>query len=113
MLHIPPTEPDRYVSSIVALNVHSPNGTGDWHSAKALSDWAYPEKFYIYGENQERNTNHLLGDNGIIDGTDRLNKMGYFPENIPVWLADHPPCLRGLSLHSSVTNWLNRSCDFR
>lgn len=47
MLHIPPTEPDRYVSSIVALNVHSPNGTGDWHSAKALSDWAYPEKFYI------------------------------------------------------------------
>ncbi len=27
MLHIPPTEPDRYVSSIVALNVHSPNGT--------------------------------------------------------------------------------------
>lgn len=90
MLHIPPTEPDRYVSSIVALNVHSPNGTGDWHSAKALSDRAYPEKFYIYGENQERNTHHLFGDNGIIDGTDRLNKMGYFPENIPVWLADHP-----------------------
>lgn len=29
MLHIPPTEPDRYVSSIVALNVHSSNGTGD------------------------------------------------------------------------------------
>lgn len=36
MLHIPPTEPDRYVSSIVALNVHSPNGTGDWHSAEPL-----------------------------------------------------------------------------
>lgn len=31
-----------------------------------------------------------MGQNGIIDGTARLNKMGYYPENSPVWLADHP-----------------------
>lgn len=90
MLHIPPTEPDRYVSSIVALNVHSPNGTGDWHSAAALNDDAYPQDFYIYGKDQTRSTLHLLGNVGVIDGTNRFNEMGYYPENTPVWLADHP-----------------------
>ncbi|HGI8278017.1 TPA: hypothetical protein ACJVDO_002045 [Neisseria meningitidis] len=86
MLHIPPTEPDRYVSSIVALNVHSSNGTGDWHSAAAL----LPPRFLIYGKDQTRSTLHLLGNVGVIDGTNRFNEMGYYPENIPVWLADHP-----------------------
>lgn len=90
MLHIPETSPDCYISSIVALNIHSPNGTGDWHSAAALNNNAYPQDFYIYGKNQKRNTNHLLGNLGVIDGTKRLNKMGYYPENYPVWLADHP-----------------------
>ena len=90
MLHIPETSPDCYISSIVPLNIHSPNGTGDWHSAAALNNNAYPQDFYIYGKNQKRNTNHLLGNLGVIDGTKRLNKMGYYPENYPVWLADHP-----------------------
>ena len=90
MLYIPQTCPECYISSIVALNVHSPNGTGDWHSAAALNDNAYPQDFYIYGEGQKRNTNHLLGNLGVIDGTKRLNEMGYYPENYPVWLADHP-----------------------
>ena len=31
-----------------------------------------------------------MGSIGIIDGTDRLHEMGYYPENTPVWLADHP-----------------------
>lgn len=90
MLMIPPTKPNHYVSSIVALNVHSPQGTGDWHSAAALNDDAYPQDFYIYGNHQKRNTHHLLGNIGIIDGTARLNAMGYYPENSPVWIADHP-----------------------
>ncbi|GAA6991103.1 hypothetical protein HpCHC82_00160 [Helicobacter pylori] len=46
--------------------------------------------YYIYGKDQERNTNHLLGDLGIIDGTARLNKMSYYPENSPIYIADHP-----------------------
>ncbi|WP_159991063.1 hypothetical protein [Pelistega ratti] len=90
MLYIPQTQPNYYVSSIVALNVHSPNGTGDWHSAAALNDNAYPQDFYIYGKGQKRSTHHLLGNTGIIDGTHRFNEMGYYPENSPVWLADHP-----------------------
>ncbi len=54
MLLIPPTQTNRYVSSLVALNIHSPNGTGDWHSAAALSDNAYSQDFYIYDFGQKR-----------------------------------------------------------
>ncbi|OOF38506.1 hypothetical protein BKK51_10565 [Rodentibacter trehalosifermentans] len=90
MLYIPPTNPNHYVSSIVALNIISPKNTGDWHSAAALSQNSYPLEFYLYGENQSKNTHHLLGQQGIIDGTQRLNDMGYYPENTPVWIADHP-----------------------
>lgn len=90
MIYIPPTNLKKYVSSIVALNIHSPNDTGDWHSDIALQENAYPQDFYIYGENQKRNTHHLLSDIGIIDGTQRLLDMGYFPQNQPVWIADHP-----------------------
>lgn len=90
MLFIPKTSINHYVSSIVALNIHSPNGTGDWHSAASLNDNAFPIELYIYGENCQHNTLPLLGNIGIIDGTFRLNEMGYFPENTPVWIADHP-----------------------
>ena len=93
MLQIPITSKTRYVSSIVALNIHSPQGTGDWHSAAALSKEAFPTDFYLYGDAQPYNTNAALGTEGIIDGTQRLQKMGYRPVHTPVWIADHPRAL--------------------
>lgn len=90
MLKIPITNPRQYISSIVALNIQSPNGTGDWHSAASLSENAFPVDFYLYGDKQKNNTNLLLGTFGVIDGTSRLQKMGYSPSNTPVWIADHP-----------------------
>ena len=90
MLRIPKTTPNCYVGGIVALNIRSPNGTGDWHSAAALNSDTYPSDLYIYGDGQKYSTLHLLGNAGVIDGTKRLNKMGYYPENTPVWIADHP-----------------------
>ena len=38
MLYIPPTSKDIYVSSKVALNIHSPDDTGDWHSSGYLDN---------------------------------------------------------------------------
>lgn len=90
MLYIPPTSINCYISSIVALNIPSPKNTGDWHSAAALSSNAYPVSFYLYGEKQPKNTNIFLGKCGVIDGTQRLNDMGYQTINSPVWIADHP-----------------------
>ena len=90
-LNIPPTSPTHYVSAMIALNVHSPKDTGDWHSGGLfhLND-GYTQELYIYGVGQKYNTHHLLGDVGIIDGTSRFNEMGFEPQNCPVWLADHP-----------------------
>lgn len=31
-----------------------------------------------------------MNDNGVIDGTARLMRMGIYPENTPVFIADHP-----------------------
>lgn len=90
MIFIPPTTQDTYISGLVALNIRSPLGTGDWHSSATLDSSSQSTERYVYGEQQPRNTNHLLGQLGIIDGTQRLNEMGYYPENSPVWLADHP-----------------------
>ncbi|PDW37996.1 hypothetical protein BB445_05380 [Helicobacter pylori] len=91
MLYIPPTSKEVYVSSIVALNIHSPQGTGDWHSSYALMENAFDDiGVYIYGEKQAHNTNKLLGNLGIIDGTARLNKMGYYPKHTPTYIAEHP-----------------------
>ncbi|CCB80932.1 hypothetical protein [Helicobacter bizzozeronii] len=90
MLYIPPTSNEVYVSGIVALNIYCPEMTGDWHSARALMENSFPMDIYIYGEGQKNNTNHLLGDLGVIDGTARLNRMGYYPQNTPTYIADHP-----------------------
>lgn len=90
MIQIPKTSPQNYLSALVALNIHSPEDTGDWHSCSTLGDKNYPLKHYLFGDGQPCNTNHLLGSIGVIDGTHRLNKMGYFPENTPIWIADHP-----------------------
>ncbi|WP_163499528.1 hypothetical protein [Helicobacter suis] len=90
MLYIPPTSKEVYVSGIVALNIYCPELTGDWHSSSSLRENAFPMDIYIYGKNQKYNTNHLLDDLGVIDGTKRLNDMGYYPENAPIYIADHP-----------------------
>ncbi|WP_163555668.1 hypothetical protein [Helicobacter suis] len=90
MLYIPPTSKEVYVSGIVALNIYSPELTGDWHSSSSLRENAFPMDIYIYGKDQKYNTNYLLSDLGIIDGTKRLNSMGYHPQNTPVYIADHP-----------------------
>ncbi|CAJ99031.1 Uncharacterised protein [Helicobacter acinonychis] len=80
-----------YVSSIVALNIHSPQGIGDWYGCYALMDNAFDDMgVYIYGEKQTHSTNGLLGNLGVIDGTARLNKMGYYPKNTPTYIAEHP-----------------------
>lgn len=91
MIDLPRTTPHIYVSSILALNISSPEHTGDWHSSVY---WEHPENckldLWIFGEGQKFNTNGLLGQLGIIDGTVRLNQMGYHQKCSPVWVADHP-----------------------
>ena len=102
-LTIPPTSVETYVSDIVALNIHSPQGTGDWHTAATLAA-DFPHTLFIYGNNQPHNTNHLLGDTGVIDGTERLHNMGYRYQNEPVFIADHPRACFDMLYTTSLQN---------
>ena len=88
-LIIPPTSRQCYISLMVALNIHSPNGTGDWHSAATFAK-PMPLHLYVCGDNQPYNTNPLLGSAGVINGTQRLKRMGIVSEHTPVFIADHP-----------------------
>ncbi len=90
MIYIPKTSLETYVSGIVALNILSPDDTGDWHSGSILHANPTSCERYIYGLGQPRNTNYLFGTSGVFDGTSRLVMMGYHPENVPVFIADHP-----------------------
>jgi hypothetical protein len=111
MLKLSKTTPYIYVSSILALNIISPEHTGDWHSSVY---WEHPEysklDLWIFGEGQKFNTNYFLGELGIIDGTERLNQMGYYQEYTPVWIADHPRAFTGMLcisvFHSGITDTL-------
>ncbi|GAA8915021.1 hypothetical protein HpEKA44_03830 [Helicobacter pylori] len=66
MLYIPPTSKEVYVSSIVALNIHSPQGTGDWHSSYALMENAFDDiGVYIYGEKMATHKIRSLRAEGV------------------------------------------------
>lgn len=90
MLSIPKTSPTKYVSSIVALNIHSDNGTGDWHTSDVL--WtpdSIAEDVFIVGDGQRTNTIPLVGITGVSDKSDVLEKMGFLSLRAPVYAADH------------------------
>lgn len=112
-LNLPETHIQCYISGIPALNIISPEGTGDWHSSSALAaihGGHYPTKNYLFGDGQYYSTNHLLGTKGVIDGKSRLDSMGYPTAHEQVWIADHPrACVDYLYitvLQSGVTNLL-------
>ncbi|WP_201788264.1 hypothetical protein [Basilea psittacipulmonis] len=96
------------------MNIISPEGTGDWHSfAVFCNEKNLNPKYkyrHIFGEGQppHRNTNPYLGDRGIYDATDILHRMGYDPENTPVWAANHAravvDCLYTAVLDNGITN---------
>lgn len=60
MIFLPRTTPRIYVSSILALNINSPEHTGDWHSSMY---WDHLENskidLWIFGDGLNFNTNHL------------------------------------------------------
>ena len=80
VLNLPETHIQCYISGIPALNIISPDGTGDWHKVAtfaAIEKGLYPSENYLFGDGQRYSTNHLLGTAGVIDGKSRLVHMGY------------------------------------
>ncbi|MDR2844774.1 MAG: hypothetical protein LBV28_01635 [Puniceicoccales bacterium] len=69
---IPTTSPTRYLTGKTALNIPSPEGTGDWHFSETF---ASPPRHSIAGENRI-STKAFLGDEGIFDCAPILRRCG-------------------------------------
>lgn len=86
----PATSPVHYLTAWTALNIPSPEGTGDWHFAETFEGvfGRPPGPFCIAGLNT-RDTTSLLGVEGVFDARERLERYGLALPPGPVYAADH------------------------
>jgi hypothetical protein len=86
----PVTTPARYLTGLTALNIPSPEGTGDWHFAETFEGFAgrAPGPFRVAGENAA-DTRRWLGNAGIIDARERLEPYRLELPPGPIYAADH------------------------
>ncbi len=87
---IPPTSVAHYLTGYTALNIPSPEGTGDWHTETVFRG-AFghrPGPFHVAGRNYPGST-PWLGAEGVFDCRERLIEFGFPVPEGPVWAADH------------------------
>lgn len=87
---IPATSPSCYIGGMAALNLPSPNGTGDWHMEQTF--FRLREKrarSFISGSGCPTDTNSLLGDAGVYDCTAILDDLGILHESAVAYAANH------------------------
>lgn len=104
MIHIPPdTSPSRYLSGMVALNVPSPEGTGDWHQDGTffMGPVRIPRGL-LAGPGCEWDTTPYLGQVGVIDVSSRLDAAGIPHPEGPVWAADHARAIADMVIGHAV-----------
>jgi len=90
LLAIPETSPTRYISGIVALNILSENGAGDWHQTAVFHEPVVrTPRSFIIERGQDYDPSALLGDIGVIDVAEVLDRMGVPHPDGPVYAADH------------------------
>lgn len=97
-LSIPKTSPTRYLSGIVALNILSDAGTGDWHQDIFLRPRPTPPRSFIIERGQEFDPSALLGDAGIYDASVMLDAMHVPHPDGPVYAATHARAIADLVL---------------
>jgi len=122
VLEIPQTSPTRYISGIVALNIPSERGTGDWHETSIFftSRVRMPRSFIIE-RGQPFDPSDFLGSVGIYDAAAALDSMGVKHPEGPVYAASHARAiadlviasvLRGEMLdHVGLDDWMPRGED--
>lgn len=90
-MDFPQTSNQIYISGILALNIPSEEGTGDWHMNEYFTH-AFKERLYLFGEGQVINTNHIWGKKGISDQLSTLRKYNLINDvhKEKVFCASHP-----------------------
>jgi hypothetical protein len=97
-LSIPKTSPTRYLSGIVALNILSDRGTGDWHQDIFTQPPSTPPRSFIIEKGTDVDPIGLLGTNGIYDASGMLDAMHVPHPDGPVYAASHARAIADLVL---------------
>lgn len=90
-IQIPPTTPRRYVSFNRALNLREPSeDTGDWHFKVMFFCAADepPKVARLAGEGMRIDTTPALGELGVRDMSDELDRKKVKAKRGPVYVAN-------------------------
>ncbi|QSA99351.1 hypothetical protein JWZ97_19840 (plasmid) [Methylococcus sp. EFPC2] len=87
---LPATTRSRYLTAETALNIPTPEGTGDWHFAETFEGYGgrRPGRFCVAGVDT-LDTTLWLGQEGLFDARSRLEPYGLHLPPGPVYAADH------------------------
>lgn len=121
---LPATSKQVYLGGMAALNLPSPAGTGDWHM---IHTYFRPRqkrsRSFVSGTGCSTDTNSMLGDEGIYDCTEILDRLGIPYALRPVYAASHARAtadlvldalMQGLSPGFVVLDeWMPRDADKR
>lgn len=105
-LMLPPTSAKHYLTGKTALNIPSPEGTGDWHFAETFEGFAgrTPKHFLVAGIDTV-DTTRFLGDEGIYNCREQLLKRGINLAPGPIYAADHYRAIVDMILNALHRNW--------
>jgi hypothetical protein len=102
-LVIPETSPTRYLSGIVALNIPSNEGTGDWHQTQIFfRPVVRVPRSFLVGHGLEFDPIPYVGETGIEDRTVDLDALGVEHPVGPVYAATHARAIVDLVLGAVV-----------
>ncbi len=120
-LEIPRTSPTRYLSGIVALNILSERGTGDWHPDVFRRRRTRTPRSFVIERGQEADPSAILGEEGLYDAGPVLDAMHVPHPEGPVWAATHARAIADLVLgsilrdesphHVALDDWMPRDGD--
>lgn len=96
---IPKISEGCYLGGMAALNLPSPEGTGDWHLEQTF--FRYRDRLsrsFISGKGRPTDTTWIFGLEEIYDCTDILNSMGILYEAAPIYAASHSRAIADMVL---------------
>jgi len=119
---IPATSVQIYLGGMAALNLPSPAGTGDWHMIQTyFRPRQKRSRSFVSGTGCLTDTNSMLGDEGIYDCTEILDRLGIPYERRPVYAASHARAAADLVLDAVMRgsspgfvvldDWMPRDTD--
>ncbi|WP_091827740.1 hypothetical protein [Marinobacterium iners] len=101
---VPATPAGQYISGIAALNIPRPEGTGDWHFARAFKPRSRKPRTFLMGDGCPEDTRPWLGEAGIEDVTAIVESMLVPHESPRTYAASHARAIADLVLVATKRN---------